>query len=89
VRSLRSTEASTISTGQRVGEASSILTGAGTTRLQYFDLATRRSTTVARNLGDVFLGLTASSDGPHDFLFPSWSYRFPFVHTRQNCTVLR
>src|ERR1051326_5947612 len=35
----------------------------GTTRLQYFDLATRRSTTVARNLGNVFLGLTASSDG--------------------------
>ena len=35
----------------------------GETRLQYFDFATRKSTTVARNLGNVFLGLTASSDG--------------------------
>jgi Tol biopolymer transport system component/DNA-binding winged helix-turn-helix (wHTH) protein len=35
----------------------------GETRLQYFDLTTRRTTTVARNLGDVFLGLTASRDG--------------------------
>src|SRR5262249_30382697 len=33
------------------------------TRLQYFDFATRRSTTVARNLGNVFIGLTASRDG--------------------------
>jgi dipeptidyl aminopeptidase/acylaminoacyl peptidase len=33
------------------------------TRLQYFDLATHRSTTVARNLGNVFIGLTASPDG--------------------------
>jgi hypothetical protein len=33
------------------------------TRLQYFDFATRRSTTVARNLGNVYLGLTASRDG--------------------------
>jgi hypothetical protein len=35
----------------------------GETRLQYFDLPTRRTTTVARNLGDVFLGLTPSRDG--------------------------
>jgi eukaryotic-like serine/threonine-protein kinase len=36
----------------------------GETRLQYFDFATRRSTTVARNLGNVFIGpLTASPDG--------------------------
>ena len=35
----------------------------GETRLQYFDLATRRSTTVARNLGNVGFGLTASPDG--------------------------
>jgi Tol biopolymer transport system component/DNA-binding winged helix-turn-helix (wHTH) protein len=35
----------------------------GETRLQYFDLATHRTTTVARNLGNVFLGLTASKDG--------------------------
>ena len=35
----------------------------GETRLQYFDLATRRSTTVARNLGEVGWGLTASPDG--------------------------
>ncbi len=35
----------------------------GETRLQYFDFATRRSTTVAHNLGNVYLGLTASRDG--------------------------
>ena len=36
----------------------------GETRLQYFDLATRTPTTVARNLGNVFIGpLTASEDG--------------------------
>jgi Tol biopolymer transport system component/tRNA A-37 threonylcarbamoyl transferase component Bud32 len=35
----------------------------GETRLQYFNLATRRSTTVARNLGNVYIGLTASPDG--------------------------
>jgi hypothetical protein len=35
----------------------------GDARLQYFDFATRRSTTVARNLGNVGLGLTASPDG--------------------------
>jgi Tol biopolymer transport system component/DNA-binding winged helix-turn-helix (wHTH) protein len=35
----------------------------GETRLQYFDLANRRTTTVARNLGNIFLGLTASKDG--------------------------
>jgi hypothetical protein len=34
----------------------------GETRLQYFDFVTRKSTTVARNLGNVFLGLTASQD---------------------------
>ena len=31
-------------------------------RLQFFDFATRKSTTVADNLGDVRLGLTASPD---------------------------
>jgi hypothetical protein len=36
---------------------------AGDTRLQYFDFSTRRSTTVARNLGTVGPGLTASRDG--------------------------
>ena len=30
---------------------------------EYFDFATRRSTTVARNLGNVGVGLTASPDG--------------------------
>ena len=35
----------------------------GETRLQYFDFATRRSTTVARNLGNVDTGLTSSPDG--------------------------
>ncbi|SPE26739.1 putative Serine/threonine protein kinase [Candidatus Sulfopaludibacter sp. SbA3] len=33
------------------------------TRLQFYDFATGRSTTVARNLGDVELGLTVSPDG--------------------------
>jgi hypothetical protein len=36
---------------------------AGETRLQYFDFATRQSTTVARNLGVVGPGLSASRDG--------------------------
>jgi Tol biopolymer transport system component/DNA-binding winged helix-turn-helix (wHTH) protein len=35
----------------------------GESHLQYFDLATHKSTTVARDLGNVFLGLTASQDG--------------------------
>ena len=35
----------------------------GETRLQYFDFATGKSNTVAHQLGDVFLGLTASKDG--------------------------
>jgi hypothetical protein len=35
----------------------------GETRLQYFEFATRRSTTVARNLGKVGAFLTASRDG--------------------------
>jgi hypothetical protein len=35
----------------------------GETRLQYFDFTTRQSRTVARNLGNVYLGLTASPDG--------------------------
>jgi serine/threonine protein kinase len=34
----------------------------GETRLQHFDLKTRRTTTVARNLGNVFIGLTISPD---------------------------
>ena len=33
------------------------------TRLQYIDFATRSSTTVARNLGDLSFGLSASPDG--------------------------
>ena len=41
----------------------------GETRLQYFDFATRRSMTVARDLGDVDLPLTASPDG-RTILFP-------------------
>jgi serine/threonine protein kinase/Tol biopolymer transport system component len=36
---------------------------AGETRLQFFDFATRRSTTVARGLGNVDAGLTATADG--------------------------
>ncbi len=41
------------------------LTGppSGETRLQYFDFATGQSTTVARNLGTVGFGLSASPDG--------------------------
>jgi eukaryotic-like serine/threonine-protein kinase len=35
----------------------------GETRLKYFNFTTQRSTTVARDLGNVFLGLTASADG--------------------------
>jgi eukaryotic-like serine/threonine-protein kinase len=34
-----------------------------TTRLQYFDFATQRSTLIASNLGEVSAGLTASPDG--------------------------
>ena len=36
---------------------------AGETRLQFYNFATRRSSIVARNLGDVRIGLTASRDG--------------------------
>jgi len=36
---------------------------ARTSRLQYFDFATRKSSTVADNLGNVRLGLTATQDG--------------------------
>jgi Tol biopolymer transport system component len=35
----------------------------GEARLQFYDFATGRSTTVARNLGDVELGFTVSPDG--------------------------
>jgi hypothetical protein len=35
----------------------------GETRLEYFDFATRKSITVASNLGNVDLPLTATSDG--------------------------
>jgi Tol biopolymer transport system component len=35
----------------------------GTTRLQFYDFATRRSSTVTRDLGSVRYGLTASRDG--------------------------
>jgi Tol biopolymer transport system component len=47
------------------GEAGVFFTDrpSGETRLRYFDLATRRSTTVARNLGVVGPGLSASRDG--------------------------
>ena len=41
----------------------------GETRLRYFDFATRRSTTVARNLGTVDIPLTVSSDG-RTILYP-------------------
>ena len=41
----------------------------GETQLQYFDFANRRSTTVARNLGNVFIGLTTSPDG-RTILYP-------------------
>jgi serine/threonine protein kinase len=41
----------------------------GETRLQYLDLATRRITTVARNLGNVDIPLTASADG-RTILYP-------------------
>jgi Tol biopolymer transport system component/DNA-binding winged helix-turn-helix (wHTH) protein len=50
----------------RISDVASVpLTGrpSGDTRLQYFDFGTGRSTTVARNLGAVGFGLTASSDG--------------------------
>jgi dipeptidyl aminopeptidase/acylaminoacyl peptidase len=48
-----------------VGEAGAFFTDrpGGETRLQYFDFATRRSTTVARDLGRVGFGLSASRDG--------------------------
>jgi len=36
---------------------------AGVTRLQFFDFKTRRSTTVARNLGQIGGGLSATRDG--------------------------
>jgi hypothetical protein len=36
---------------------------AGPARLQFFEFATGKSTTVARNLGDVRMGLAASPDG--------------------------
>ena len=38
-------------------------------RLQYFDFATRRFTTVAHDLGNVEVGLTASRDG-RTILYP-------------------
>ncbi len=41
----------------------------GNVRLQYFDFATRRSRTVAGNLGKVTVGLTASPDG-RTILYP-------------------
>lgn len=43
--------------------AGSSTAGAGEARLRYFDFASRGSTTVAPNLGNVGLGLTASPDG--------------------------
>ena len=35
----------------------------GEARLQFFDFATSKSATVAGNLGEIVLGLTASPDG--------------------------
>ena len=49
--------------GER-GEYATDRTG-GETRLQYYDFATRQSTTVARNLGTVNFGLSVSADGRH------------------------
>ncbi len=47
------------------GEAGAFFTDrpGGETRLQYFDFATERSTTVAHNLGTIASGMTASRDG--------------------------
>ncbi len=47
------------------GEAGAFFTDrpSGDTRLQYFDFATDRSTTVASSLGAVTFGLSASRDG--------------------------
>jgi hypothetical protein len=47
------------------GEAAVFYSGrtGGESRLQYFDFLTRRSTTVAHNLGTVGPGLSASRDG--------------------------
>jgi hypothetical protein len=36
---------------------------AGESRLRYLDFATHQTRTVARNLGDAYLGLTATPDG--------------------------
>lgn len=35
----------------------------GATRLQFLDITSRRTITVARGLGDIRIGLTASRDG--------------------------
>jgi hypothetical protein len=47
------------------GEAGEYFTDrpSGETRLQYFDFGTGRSTTVARSLGTIGFGLSASRDG--------------------------
>jgi hypothetical protein len=42
---------------------------AGDTRLRFFDLATRKASTIAGNLGTVDVPITASSDG-RTILFP-------------------
>jgi hypothetical protein len=47
-----SSEGDLLQTDERLGEHS----------FQYFDFLTSRSVTVVRNLGNVFLGLTASQD---------------------------
>jgi hypothetical protein len=52
------------SAGPRVRGGSQVVDApSGETRLQHFDFATRRSATVARNLGNLFIGLTVSPDG--------------------------
>ena len=47
------------------GESGAFFTDAagGEARLQFYDFATRRATTIARNLGTVRPGLTVSRDG--------------------------
>ncbi len=44
----------------------------GETRLEYFDFATRKSTTVAGNLGKVFLASLTAADG-RAILYATWT----------------
>ena len=58
---------SRVDEGRRRGgahtRAAAIDQPAGETRLRFYDLATGKSTTITRNLGEVGQGLTASPDG--------------------------